>query len=133
MKGPAEAGARPWLSQEALPGAAVGRGEEGYVDSRWEQKGHSVDQEEERTREQLGREPKHRHRARTTAKGTAGEATTPDAPPQAETPPPTPPDQVFLLDGDWPLEETNTSGVVSVDTVALPQIGQNRASAATDA
>jgi hypothetical protein len=57
----------------------------------------------------------HHHRRASTATQSAGDATTPDTPSDPGTPPPTPPDQIFLLDGDWPVEETNTTGVVSVD------------------
>ncbi|MBN1506834.1 MAG: hypothetical protein JW955_08310 [Sedimentisphaerales bacterium] len=62
------------------------------------------------TKELIDRfEHKHHRKHQATAGKTASDATTPD------TPPPTPPDQVFLLNGDWPIEGTNTSGVVSID------------------
>lgn len=55
---------------------------------------------------------KNHRKCRTTAKASAGGADTPEVPPEPETPPPLP-DQVFLLEGEWPME--NGSGVISLD------------------
>jgi hypothetical protein len=61
---------------------------------------------------------KHHHKCRTT-NSSSGDGTTPDTPPNdggtPSTPPPVPPDQVFLLDGTWPVEDS--SGVVLMDGV----------------
>lgn len=55
---------------------------------------------------------RHHRRCRTTT-DTSGNGVTPDAPPDPGTPPPLLPDQVFLLDGTWPME--NGSGMVLID------------------
>jgi len=57
---------------------------------------------------------RHHRRCRTTT-DTSGNGVTPDTPPDTGTPPPLPPDQVFLLDGTWPME--NGSGMVFADGV----------------
>jgi hypothetical protein len=56
---------------------------------------------------------KNHHKCRTRGKASTDDPGTPDVPPDPGTPPPLPPDQVFLLDGQWPME--NGSGVVLVD------------------
>jgi hypothetical protein len=61
---------------------------------------------------------KHHHKCRTTADSSSGNGVTPDTPPDPGTPPPLPPDQIFLLDGDWPVENLeNGAGMVLIDGV----------------
>jgi len=60
---------------------------------------------------------KHHHKHRS-ADSSSGDSTTPDTPPDPEIPETIPPDQVWLLDGEWPIEDlADGSGVVLVDGV----------------